>query len=797
MPSAQDPRIGQSIGGYRIQSVLASSGSSSRPNRASALLYVAEQIAVARTVVLEFLPEDVAADTAAVEGFLESTRAAARLGHAHIAQIHDVYRDGVTVFYSMEYLPGGTLATLVGRKGPVPFRRLASRLRDVADALDVGASQGILHGDLGPTHLLFTQDKRIKIIGLGIPSIASSIRGAPFAASSLPFLAPERFAGAGSSIASDLYALGATFHFALSGSVPYRGVTRRELGGVKAAEPIPSLASLGLSVPERFSELLERMTSPSPGERPESYGEVLDELESFLPGIARVPADESPASRRAPSTSAAEPDGPPGDSTSSSTPKPSVVPTLALVGAAAVVALVVVVLIASGAFGPGGADDPELVDAPTERREGDARSDELEGPRRATPSPGDRDDPALTRDDASDRERATRDRDLDPETPDTEASGFVSKSALERRGLAFIEALEASWAKAPPGPGVAERELDRVEREYPVEAVRARAAAIRERWTSRDRAREYVAEVIEKVDGALEASDYRRALAELDDVAARFSDVASDVESRRATILDRARLHLVRVDKSVRGHLADEEFARAESLLRSLESKLPEALGDPLASRLELVAERAAALEEQKAQRAQARKDYDRALRAGDFTTASELLGSVFLDADERKTQQHELELSREMRNFLAARASSIAKSGEDIFLFVHDESGRLLRAQTEIRKVLTRGHEVLIEWEDERGTTVTPLVDVAAEQLVEWSRSKDHPHGMGEGIVQLLFHRRGPGRAWFAYPGNPRLSGPNHVAWRSRCFEATNRTVRKVVERAEHVLGDDDRHGE
>src|SRR5687767_6614296 len=127
MAEDEDPLLGRTIGGYRVEHLL------SRGPRFC--VYRAMQLSVSRRVAIKVARSSSTPDKKELLQFVEKARFAASRTHPRLVQLHDVRREARHLFYSMEFLPGGNLAGLISRTGPIAWETAITLLRDGASAL--------------------------------------------------------------------------------------------------------------------------------------------------------------------------------------------------------------------------------------------------------------------------------------------------------------------------------------------------------------------------------------------------------------------------------------------------------------------------------------------------------------------------------------------------------------------------------------------------------------------------------------------------------------------------------------
>jgi eukaryotic-like serine/threonine-protein kinase len=257
------------------------------------VVYLAREVHLDRMVAIKLLPPERAKDDQVREGFLREARLAAKLSHPNIIPIHSVEeRDGF-VFYVMAFVDGETLTERVRSRGPLPGSEGARVLREAAWALAYAHAQDLVHRDVKPDNILLEgATGRVLIADFGIAAAASDGGGA--IAGTPEFMSPEQVLGGRIDARSDLYGLGATAFFALSGRLPFEGKSSTEILARQVTEPAPPLGSLGLAIPRKVALLVDRCLAKEPDQRPESAQALAEQL-----GLALEQRRELPAALRA------------------------------------------------------------------------------------------------------------------------------------------------------------------------------------------------------------------------------------------------------------------------------------------------------------------------------------------------------------------------------------------------------------------------------------------------------------------------------------------------------------------
>ena len=257
------------------------------------VVYLAHEVHLDRPVAIKLLPPDRARDPALRERFLREARMAAKLSHPNIIPIHAVDDATGFVYYVMAYVEGETLANRVRTRGPLPNSEGARVLRDAAWALAHAHAQGLVHRDVKPDNILLEAGTgRVMVADFGIAAVASDPTGE--GVSGTPeFMSPEQALGQDVDGRSDLYSLGATAFFAMTGRLPFEGKTPTEVLAKQVTEPAPPVLSMGIPVSRKIAALIDRCLAKEPEQRPASAEAMAEQL-----GVALEQRKELPMALR-------------------------------------------------------------------------------------------------------------------------------------------------------------------------------------------------------------------------------------------------------------------------------------------------------------------------------------------------------------------------------------------------------------------------------------------------------------------------------------------------------------------
>ncbi|MCP4639522.1 MAG: CHASE2 domain-containing protein, partial [bacterium] len=223
-----------------------------------------------------------------IDRFVAEARVLAKVNHPRIVQIYSIgNRDGVP-FIAMEYIEGCALNTLVEREGPIAIRRAVAIIRDTAEGLAAAHQQGIIHRDVKPANILVAKTGDVKVADFGLSktikfdgrlSATSRISGTPL------FMSPEQARGELLDHRTDIYALGITAYFLLTGQPPFQSSTPYELLNKHVNEPLPAMEVYGASVPRDVENLVNKMAAKDPNDRYDTYEELAAALSTHIQAL--------------------------------------------------------------------------------------------------------------------------------------------------------------------------------------------------------------------------------------------------------------------------------------------------------------------------------------------------------------------------------------------------------------------------------------------------------------------------------------------------------------------------------
>lgn len=292
------------LGSYGVLGSLGSGGMSS--------VYRAVHLELGREVALKVLPPHMAKNPTVLRRFVGEAKSAGALEHPNIVSIYDRGSDDGRYYLVLEYVGGGDLHDFVQRNGPMAPADAADVIRQVALGLEHAASRGLIHRDIKPSNLLRTPEGVIKIADLGLALRAEDederVTRVGTTVGTVDYMSPEQARDSrATSHLSDIYSLGCTFYYLLTGSAPFPGGGIAERLGRHAQEPVPDVRARRPEIPAAVAAIVSRMMAKRPEDRYATYRDLVAALNAAAPSraayettIALAPIDDDEMPRALP-----------------------------------------------------------------------------------------------------------------------------------------------------------------------------------------------------------------------------------------------------------------------------------------------------------------------------------------------------------------------------------------------------------------------------------------------------------------------------------------------------------------
>ncbi len=256
----------------------------------SGRVYRARDLALERDVAIKVLHPALTADPGVMERFRREAQLAARLRHPNIVSIYDIMGRAGLTWYTMEYVPGSSLAQVIQRHGTFSLEQTERLLDEALSALEHAHSLGLIHRDLKPENMLIEPDGRLRITDFGLAlALRGGTRfgGATSRSGTPQFAAPEQLLGERVDQRADLYSLAAVVYFSLLGRPPFSGKTPEQILARQTTDDVPPLVAERRDVPRELEDVLRRALRSEPAERFHSAGAFHHAVKGALGGFWR------------------------------------------------------------------------------------------------------------------------------------------------------------------------------------------------------------------------------------------------------------------------------------------------------------------------------------------------------------------------------------------------------------------------------------------------------------------------------------------------------------------------------
>ena len=257
-----------------------------------------------REAALKIIRKEKLKHPAAETRFKYEIEALAKMKHPNVVEVFNADQVGDTHYYEMEFVDGTDLTKLVRDRGRLPVHVACEYIRQAALGLHHAFEKGLVHRDIKPSNMLVSRNGRVvKLVDLGLARIRESepdagrVTHEGFVIGTPDFLAPEQARNPmGVDIRADIYALGGTLYYLLTGKVPFDGANPTEKLLKHCTAPPPPLLTERPDAPPQVEQIVHWCMTKQPEGRPQTPMQLALALQPFCPGNAPsiVPAAAPP-----------------------------------------------------------------------------------------------------------------------------------------------------------------------------------------------------------------------------------------------------------------------------------------------------------------------------------------------------------------------------------------------------------------------------------------------------------------------------------------------------------------------
>ena len=267
--------VGQVISGCEILEKTAEGGMGS--------VYRAHHKALNRIVCIKILSPSLSNDKKAVELFLTEARAIAQLDHPNIVNVYNVGKESGYYFIIMSFIEGQTLSAKLKKEKVIPVNTVLDLFEGVLEGLAAAHEKGIIHRDIKPSNILINPQGQPKLVDFGIAkkmNQTGSTKTTELAGTAY-FIAPEQALGANLDTRADLYSIGASMYYVLTGHFPYNGKNTIDIIQKHINDPVPDPSKLRKDLPAWLVQTIQKLMAKNPDDRFQTAKEVSSHLKKM------------------------------------------------------------------------------------------------------------------------------------------------------------------------------------------------------------------------------------------------------------------------------------------------------------------------------------------------------------------------------------------------------------------------------------------------------------------------------------------------------------------------------------
>ena len=241
-------------------------------------VFQAEHTIMRRLVAIKVLPLSKSTPEA-IQSFRREVQAQAQLDHENLVRAYDAGQDGNVHYLVTEYVPGLDLRKFVKRQGKLDMHTAGAIISQAARGLEHAHHRGLIHRDVKPGNLLVTPDGRCKVSDLGLAGYLHDESEKQHTVGTADYLSPEQITTPSKLTTScDIYSLGCTLYYAVTGKVPFPGGTTREKARKQCYDQPIDPRRLNPDLDSEFVDVLADLMAKDPADRIPSAADVIRRL---------------------------------------------------------------------------------------------------------------------------------------------------------------------------------------------------------------------------------------------------------------------------------------------------------------------------------------------------------------------------------------------------------------------------------------------------------------------------------------------------------------------------------------
>lgn len=260
----EDPYLGTLFGGFEMVAKIGQGG--------MGLVYKGLQVSLDRVVAVKILNKALCDNPEFIKRFEREAKSVARINHPNILAVYDFGKTEGVWYMVAEYVEGSSLSQQIAERLVIPWEEMSSLIIQCLTGLSHVGQSGIVHRDIKPDNILITRDGIPKIADFGLAKDVSSndntdLTTVGMAMGTPAYMSPEQCMGRKLDGRSDIYSLGVTVYYALTGEKPFTGQSSFEIM-TKQREHVPTVpCQMNPNVPKEISDLVMRMLAKNPSDR--------------------------------------------------------------------------------------------------------------------------------------------------------------------------------------------------------------------------------------------------------------------------------------------------------------------------------------------------------------------------------------------------------------------------------------------------------------------------------------------------------------------------------------------------